>query len=93
MTVAWVYARPTGNYYLKDWEMRAINDAALGVLTESGHIVERIVFVHMMAPCVSASLSEDGMRLVLVQEEEMSDDYWRLFPRPDCNGLHRKAFS
>ncbi|KAI0773554.1 hypothetical protein C8Q74DRAFT_766343 [Fomes fomentarius] len=93
MTVAWVYARPTGNDYLRISEMRAIKDAALGVLTESGHIVERIIFRHMMISCVSASLSEDGMRLVLVQDEEMSEDYWRLFPDSDCNGIHRKASS
>ena len=54
-----------------------LNKMALQVLSDWEGYIERIVYRHTIIPYVSASLSEDGMRLVRKQDTEMNDTYWK----------------
>ena len=81
LTVAWVFARPPPETHV-DLRVAAawhefLNEAALEILQEWGHCVNRIVYRHTVIPFMSVRLSPGGRSLVREQDKEMHEESWR----------------
>ncbi|KAI1792635.1 hypothetical protein LXA43DRAFT_330085 [Ganoderma leucocontextum] len=80
ITLVWVFSRPKHEghgVWVAPGYKRFVNKAALEVLKEWGHYVERVVFAHGTGTYESLRLDEGGSRLVRAEDWAGWEGCWR----------------